>query len=65
MLCYKLTSVVTRNATRISQKIAHTQARSLRLYSGSQISEKAFLFLRLPFVSGGSDHHAVFVAREH
>jgi hypothetical protein len=33
----------------------------LRLFSGSQISEEAFLPLRHPFVSRGPHHHAVFV----
>jgi len=65
MLSYKTTSVITPNATRDSQKIACAQAWSLRLFSGSQISEEAFLSLRHPFVSRGPDHHAVFVPREH
>jgi DNA-binding MarR family transcriptional regulator len=51
MLSYNLTSVNTPNCRRNSPKIARAQAWSLRLFSGSQISEEAFLPLRHPFVS--------------
>jgi short chain dehydrogenase len=58
-------SANTPNAGRNSQKIARVQAWSLRLFSGSPISEETFLPLRHPFVSRVPHHHAVFVTREH